>query len=82
MVIPPDGPSKLRRIRAETMQLVRDIESWNQNRTDEDPFDLGAELVMVQLCDQGLAAAANGDAEEYARVANDLVEAAQRAASK
>lgn len=77
--IPPDGPSKLRRIRAEALQLARSIHACNQKRTDEVPLDIGPELVIVRICDRGLQAAEAGDGNAYSRIAAELVEAAERA---
>lgn len=36
-------------------QLRRDIESWNENRTDAPPFDAGGDLVAEQLARKMLA---------------------------
>ena len=81
MRIPPNGPSRLRKIRSDAMQLLNDTRSYNNNCGDSIPFDLGPELVIVQLCDHGLKAAENADAEEYSRVANALSEFAERVAA-
>ncbi len=82
MSIPPDGPAKLRRIRAKTAQLVRDLEYWNEQRHDAPPFDVGAERAIIRLCDAALQAAERGDGAEYGRLAVELAEQAQRAVAE
>lgn len=39
----------MRKIIAETEQLRRDIEWWNENRTDAAPFDVGGCIIAVKL---------------------------------
>ncbi len=80
--IPPTGPNRLRRIRAEAMQGVRDIQHWNQANPDDVAIDAGPDLVIARLCDQGLRAAEVGDGDEFARVAGELVAQAERAANQ
>lgn len=79
--IPPNGPGQIRKIRADAARLAADIKYINTNRPDMVPSDAGPELVLVALCDRALAAAARGDGDEYARLTEELVAQAQRAAA-
>jgi hypothetical protein len=64
------------------MELILDARWWNENCPDEEPFDIGSELVIVSLCDRGLLAAEADDGDAYVRVARELVEVAKLAALK
>jgi hypothetical protein len=59
-------------------QTIRDIESWNENRTDAEPIDCGCDRVMLAKARQTLAAFDRGDWDEHARLAGELAETAQR----
>lgn len=47
---------RYRAMLAECEQLTRDIQSWNDNRTEHPPFDLGRELVMADGLRKTIAA--------------------------
>lgn len=38
-----------RKALAEVEQIIRDLEWWNENRTDEQPFDVGADKVAASI---------------------------------
>jgi len=78
-LIPPDGPRRIAKLRRDAQQIVNDIEWWNANRTEEQPFDCGAEKVIVDLCNRGIEAARRKDGDEYSRITEELVAQAQRA---
>lgn len=45
----------LRRTIAEAEQMIRDMQWWNENRNDAEPFDIGGTIVYLQLARQCLA---------------------------
>lgn len=45
---------RLRKMRRETSQLIRDLEWWNENRVDAQPFDVGWDKVLIGLIDKQL----------------------------
>lgn len=45
----------LRKVIRDSAQLVRDLESWNDNRPDAPPFDVGGQLVLIKLAKQMLS---------------------------
>ena len=47
---------RLRRMRSELRQNIADKQSWNDNRQDQPPFDLGWELVMLDAVTKHLEA--------------------------
>jgi hypothetical protein len=60
------------KVRCDFAQMVIDIESWNANRTDAPPFDSGAERVLVELCDQFIAAIDRDDVLEWNRLSEEI----------
>lgn len=46
---------RYRRIISDLCQLKTDKESWNDNRPEEIPFDVGKEIVLIELYRQALS---------------------------
>lgn len=70
---------RLRKMRRELREDIAIRESWNDNRTDEVPFDVGWDKTMLHYVECQLAAWESGDHEEVNRAAtrmNDLCEVA------
>lgn len=74
VVIPPDGASRLRKIRRDAASLLRDTESYNDNALGDRPLDTELERVVINLCDQGIRASEISDGAAYLRVSERLVE--------
>lgn len=64
----------LKRMRRELSQIIIDKESWNDNRLDAMPFDVGWDRVMLQKVDACLDAWASGDHERI-RISHDELSA-------
>lgn len=69
------------KIRDDAAQLIRDTESWNDNRPEEMPFDCGAERVLVDLCNQAISALDHDDMAEHSRLSKLMVAQAELAAA-
>lgn len=69
--IPPDGPTKIRHMRADIAQLIRDVEDYNSLRP-ETPINCDVDRKMLEICDQALAAARRNDGDEYSRLVTEL----------
>lgn len=56
----------------ELEQTIRDKESWNENRLDAPPFDVGWDKCMVDVARKELAAWERQDIPEANRLANRM----------
>lgn len=54
---------RLTRMETELCQMITDKESWNDNRTDAEPFDVGWEKVLLQCVSNELKCWHAGDIE-------------------
>jgi hypothetical protein len=64
---------RLLKIIAETEQLVRDIEWWNNNRTEHAPMDCEGDRVAAQIGRKAVDALDAGDRESLAKLTDDLL---------
>lgn len=69
---------RLRRIRDDAEQLIRDKTAWNASRTGDAPFDCEVERVMVQMCTKGLEAAERGEWEKVNAAISEVAAYAER----
>ncbi len=62
------------RIRDESEQMVRDVEWWNNNCTDQPPMDCEPERVLARMADDQVAAIDRDDRDEMDRLSKAMVE--------
>lgn len=66
------------KLRGEFEQMIRDVDSWNENRTDAPPMDCGPERVLLSLVNQSIAAIDRDDMDEHTRLSKEMVAQAER----
>lgn len=66
--------ARLKRIETQVAQLRIDIESWNANRHDAEPFDIGSLLVAERLIADMWVALDRDDCETFSELNSRLLE--------
>lgn len=72
----------LTRVREDALQMVRDIEWWNLNRTDSPPFDSGSARVTAKLAQDCIDAVVAAEGRIPEEPFDKLVEHAALAAEE
>ena len=67
---------RLRRIQSELNQTIADKRSWNDNRQDQPPFDLGWDIVMLDAVTKHLEAWKANDMEAVNRCVDKMFQLA------
>lgn len=76
--IPNRFRRRLVRLIRDLKQMIRDMEWWNENRTDEEPMDMGAERVILAKAEKALEALERGDRAGHTKHVKEMSEAATR----
>lgn len=69
---------RLRRVRGDAMQLIRDKSAWNDANSDEPPMDCEVERVVLGKCNKGIAAAERGEWDAVSQAITDAAEYMRR----
>ncbi len=70
---------RLRKMRRDLKQTIIDMNWWNNNRLDAQPFDLGFEIATLQCVEKQLEAWAVNDLDEMNRWSAKMTEIARHA---
>ena len=65
---------RLTKMQLETQQILIDKRSWNENRLDAQPFDLGWDIMMLRHVDECIEAWARNDMEAVNNCYRRMVE--------